>query len=232
MSNKEYEYTFVNYNKEDLLKQIEKLGGIKQGTYLFRVMIFNHPNNEPNTYLRVRDEGFRITMTFKDNIDKKFCNEYEVNIDDFDTGVKILIGLGCKKKYYYEKIREIHHIKDTMIAFDLNPGKPERMEVESKNIKTLNKITKKLGLNIEDRFIYGVTPDIYYKLFGITIIKGIDLTFSNMKKVLMPLVKKNKKEFEKLIVLQKKYYKNVKKLINKKQNDNKSSVKKSKKSKK
>lgn len=222
MSNKEYEYTFVSYDKEYILQQIEKLGGCKQGTYLFRIMVFNHPNNKPNTYLRVRDEGFRITMTFKDNIDKKFCNEYEVNIDNFDSGVNILTGLGCKKKYYYEKIREIHYIGETMIAFDLNPGKPERMEIEAKNVKTLDKITKKLGLNIKDRYIYGVTPDIYSKLFGIIIIKGTDLTFSNMKKVLLPLVKKNKKEFGKLIELQKKYYKSVIKLSKKSSKSSKS----------
>lgn len=211
-NNKEYEYTFIDYDKNLIIDNIKKLGGIKQGIYLFRVMVFIHPKDQSNNYMRVRDEGFRISMTYKNNLDKKFSNEYEVDIDNFDTGIKILLGLGCKKKYYYEKIREIYYIKDTMIAFDLNPGKTERMEVESKDLKTLTSIVKKLGLNEKNRCIEGVTPNMYKELFGIKIPSNVDLTFINMKKVLKPLVKKNMKEFEQLIKIQKKYYKKIIKL--------------------
>ena len=37
----------------------------------------------------------------------QFVNENEVIINNFDEGCKILLGLGCVKKYYYEKMREI-----------------------------------------------------------------------------------------------------------------------------
>jgi adenylate cyclase class IV len=78
-----------------------------KGTYLFRVQVLIHLLNTPNTYVRVRDEGYRTTMTYKlQDRNEKYPQE-EIVIDDFDNGVTLLLGLGCKKKYYYEKIREI-----------------------------------------------------------------------------------------------------------------------------
>jgi adenylate cyclase class IV len=63
-------------------------------------------------YARVRDEGFRTTMTLKEiDPETNFENEKEIIINDFDSGIEILLALGCKKKYYYEKIREIWHVK-------------------------------------------------------------------------------------------------------------------------
>lgn len=45
-------------------------------------------------------------MTSKSNLKNKFVTEYEVEIDDFQSGVDLLLSLGCKIKYYAEKIRE------------------------------------------------------------------------------------------------------------------------------
>lgn len=60
--------------------------------------------------------------------------------DNFDSAVNILLGVGCKTKYYYEKLREIWNIKNSKVVFDMNPGIPERMEVESPTLKKLAKI--------------------------------------------------------------------------------------------
>lgn len=48
----------------------------------------------------------------KDLKNAKFEDENEINIDNFDTAVDILLGIGCKKKYYYEKIREMKVMKE------------------------------------------------------------------------------------------------------------------------
>lgn len=101
----EYEYRYINYNKKEIIKLIKSNGGGKKGTYLFKVTVFTHPN-EKTMYIRVRDEGHRITMTTKTH-SGEFSDENEIIIDNYDTGISILLGLGCKKKYSYEKIREI-----------------------------------------------------------------------------------------------------------------------------
>ena len=202
----EYEYRYVNFNKNQIVKNLKKIGGKKIGSFLFKVMVFQHPLKTEKTYVRIRDEGYRTVMTFKDKMGEKFVNEHEVIINDFDTGVKILLGLGCKKKYYYEKIREIWKVDDTEVIFDTNPGRPlDIMEVESETKKELDLIVKKLNISdlSHDNF---KDDEIYEKYFGIVIPATIDLTFKNSKKELGKLVKKHKVEFNILMERQKKIY--------------------------
>jgi predicted adenylyl cyclase CyaB len=203
----EYEYSFYNFNKKDILTKIKSLNFKHKGTYLFKVQLFVHPHNSKNTYIRVRDEGHRITMTYKLLSDSSFSDETEIIIDDFDSAVKLLENLGCVKKYYYEKIREIWNNKTVEIVFDTNPGNINRMEVEANSKKELNSIIKLLNLSnsMHDH------TNKYLDLFGIVIPKNMNLKFQTVKKDLLPLVKKNKKEFIELVDKQLKQYKKLKK---------------------
>tara|TARA_B100001248_G_C27359586_1_gene445674 strand:- start:279 stop:938 length:660 start_codon:yes stop_codon:yes gene_type:complete len=201
----EYEHSFYNFNKDEIISKIKKNGFNLKGSFLFKVQIFKHPLNTEKTYIRVRDEGHRITLTFKLLSEKGFDNEMEVNVDNFDSTVNILEKLGCSKKYYYEKIREIWEKDHTEIVFDTNPGNPERMEVESTTKDDLNKILKILNLNSSMHD----DSNKYMELFGIEIPKDIDLKFSSLEKDLVPHVKKNKELFLKLVKEQVKKYKNL-----------------------
>jgi adenylate cyclase class IV len=195
---KEYEYRFNNYNKKDLIHKLKELGAKYFGTYKFRVIVFTDHNNSEK-YIRVRDEGHRVTMTVKNNLTDKFPIENEVIINDFDEGINILMSVGCKKKYYYEKYREIWNYKNSEIIFDMNPGIPELMEVESSTKKELDILCKKLDLNISNYQGFS-NNQLYLDLFGITIPKTLDLTFKNASKELKP--NKNVDEFKKLVKMQ------------------------------
>lgn len=201
---KEFEHAFYDFDKKEIISKMKEIKGKHKGTFLFRVQILIHPHDAPGTYIRVRDEGHRITLTYKyQGLTDKFQEEEEVIINDFDSGVKILLGIGCKKKYYYEKIREIWDVKNTEIVFDMNPGIIDKMEIESKTLKELKEMVKYFDLKIEER------SDKYMDLFGIVIPKTIDLTFANVKKELSKLVKKNKEIFIKLVDNQVKKYKKL-----------------------
>ena len=202
----EYEYPFKNYDKNIVLSKMKENGAKKEGHYIFRVIVFIHPLNTPNTYIRVRDEGKRITMTYKyKNPDVEFEDENEVIIDNFDQAVNILYGIGCKKKYYYEKMREIWILRNSEIVFDNTPGVPEVMEIESKTKKELDSITKLLDLT-EYKYIRGKTTTTTEELYGFKIPSTIDLLFKTVKKVLGDSVIKNKKIFNKVVGEQKKLY--------------------------
>jgi adenylate cyclase class IV len=203
---KEYEYRFNNYNKKDITSKLKELGAKYYGTFKFRVMVYTDQNNSEK-YIRVRDEGHRVTMTIKNNLTDKFPIENEVIINDFDEGINILLQLNCKKKYYYEKYREIWNYKNSEIIFDMNPGIPELMEVESSTKKELDILCKKLDLNISN--YQGFSNNVVYsELFGITIPKTLDLTFKSALKDLKPT--KNKEEFIKLVKMQIKEFKKLK----------------------
>jgi adenylate cyclase class IV len=203
---KEYEYRFNNYNKKEIVTKLKELGAKYFGTYKFRVIVFIDQNNSEK-YIRVRDEGHRITMTIKNNLTDKFPIENEIIINDFDEGINILLQLNCKKKYYYEKYREIWNYKNSEIIFDMNPGIPELMEVESSSKKELDILCKKLDLNINNYQGFS-NNNTYLDLFGITIPKSLDLTFKNALKELKPT--KNKEEFKKLVKMQLKEFKKLK----------------------
>jgi adenylate cyclase class IV len=205
----EYEYRYIDYSKIDIINKLKANGGIKKGIYLFKVMTFSHPNKKSSAYIRVRDEGFRTTLTYK-VYDGKFPDEQEIQIDSFETGIKILESLGCKKKYYYEKIREIWDFESfgSEIVFDTNPGRIDIMEVESKDLTSLESCVKILGLentphnNFDDN-------KLYTKHFGIDLKIKKDLTFKSMIEILEPLVTKNKNEFNILVKTQMKKYKSL-----------------------
>jgi adenylate cyclase class IV len=195
---KEYEYRFNSYDKKQIISKLKELGAKYFGTYKFKVMVFTDSINSEK-YVRVRDEGHRITMTIKNNLTDKFPIENEVIISDFDEGVNILLALGCKKKYYYEKYREIWNIKNSEIIFDMNPGIPELMEVESSSKKELDDLCKKLELNIKSYNGFS-NNSMYMELFGLVIPKTLDLTFKNAGKQLKPT--KNIDQFKKLVKMQ------------------------------
>jgi adenylate cyclase class IV len=203
---KEYEYRFNNYNKKEIVTKLKELGAKYFGTFKFRVIVFIDQNNSEK-YIRVRDEGHRVTMTIKNNLTDKFPVENEIIINDFDEGINILLQLKCKKKYYYEKYREIWNYKNSEIIFDMNPGIPELMEVESSSKKELDILCKKLDLNINNYQGFS-NNNTYLDLFGITIPKSLDLTFKNVLKELKPT--KNKEEFKKLVKMQLKEFKKLK----------------------
>ncbi len=191
----EYEYSFVKFDKKTIIDKIKENNGEYIGTYIFRVQVFIHPFNAKGTYIRVRDEGHRITMTYKrKNFKTKFDDEYEIKIDNFDTAINMLVGIGCKKKYYYEKIREIWKLKNTEIVFDTNPGIEDRMEIESNTQDELNEMVTLFNLKQE-----GNIPNRYMSQFGITIPQSIDLTFTNVKNDLIESVTKNKEQFIELV---------------------------------
>jgi adenylate cyclase class IV len=203
---KEYEYRFNTYNKKDIISKLKELGAKYFGTFKFKVMVFVDHNNSEK-YIRVRDEGHRVTMTVKNNLTDKFPIENEVIISDFDEGINILLAVGCKKKYYYEKYREIWNLKNSEIIFDMGPGIPELMEVESIKKKELDDICKKLDLDIKNYQGFS-NNKIYLDLFGIIIPKTLDLTFKNALKELKPT--KNVEEFKKLVKMQIKEFKKLK----------------------
>ena len=211
----EYEYQFRNYDKPKLIKEMKHLGAKKKGEYLFRVNVFEHPNKIPDTYIRVRDEGFRITMTYKYQPLNKFADENEIIINDFDEAITILNNLGCKTKHYYEKIREIWNLNNCEIVFDTIPCNPEIMEVEAVKKRDLTKLIKTLDL--EKYRSQSYNNDVLKELFGFTIPKtDIEVTFNNSKKLLGKLVTKNKPLFNQIVDEQKEKYKELKTKLPKK----------------
>jgi predicted adenylyl cyclase CyaB len=207
---KEYELRFTNFNKNQIITKLKELGATQlHKAIIFEYIVFKHPLNKANTYIRVRKEFDKITFTYKTNTDKKFVDEYEVNISDYDQFIKIFLMLGFKKAYAINKLREkwIHKNLFKEVVFDTYPGLPELMEIECNTKLDLDKMVKILNLKEEKYFryyetLYDVKPQKKKKLE--------DLTFDTAKKVFKNKIRKNRTLFNKILKIQQTYIKTLK----------------------
>jgi adenylate cyclase class IV len=199
MLKKEYEYRFYKYNKEELVNKILELGGEKVHNYtLYKFTVFN---TKDKTYLRLRQENDKIFLTHK-IFDDKFPYETQIEVSSYNDSLKLLTLIGHSIKYQFEKLREKYKYKNTEIVFDMYPGAPEYVEIESLNITELDDVCGLLGFDIKHNQFYPL-QFIWNKNYGITD-KIKNLTFDNIDEKMKPFVKKNVDSFEKLIDFQKK----------------------------
>jgi len=169
----EFEYQYYGFNKSEIITNLIKIGAKRKDAFLFRVMCFNPNSDKRDAYLRVRDEGHRITKTFKyKEVDGIFDIEDEIIIDDFDKGCQALFDKGYEKSHYYEKIREIWIHPDAEIVFDQMAGQDEIMEIESHTLEQLNETAIKLG--VEPKLL--PVRHQYEYHYGI-VLKNVDITF-------------------------------------------------------
>lgn len=133
--------------------------------------------------LRLRKDN-QIRLTFKSpppgggEKDFKMHRELEVQVDDFDTTVAILEGLGFQQEQTYEKWRETFHLGDTEILIDTMPyGKFLEIEGEKSSIRNL---AKRLHMRWEERILLN-----YLEIFEIIRreekLPFNDITFENFK---------------------------------------------------
>jgi len=119
-------------------------------------------------WLRVRDEGDKITTSLKIVTGGKIENQKEfcLKIDNFNEAVELLEHIGCRKKAYQESRREIWQIGETVITIDEWPFLDPFVEIEGKSENDVKEISKKLGFDYKEA-IFQSADYLYSKKYGI-----------------------------------------------------------------
>ncbi len=197
----EYEGRVLDINRDELVQKIKLLGGtLKKHLLLFKRSVFNLCNST-NGYVRVRDEGDKITMTSKTYANPKYPLENEIILaDSFVNGQAFLRSLQLHDKAYHETMRETWTIPKKNnselceIALDYIPGLPLYAELECKTERDLHKSIKLLGFN-KNELKYGAYGNIFTHYYDISIhnINNVipSLTFNNIVNELKPYITKN-----------------------------------------
>lgn len=163
----EIEAQFLDTNKDDLRKQLAKLGAeLVQPEVLMPRAIFAVGQNQ---FARVRNEGGQIVMTYKNVQDShSIAGTKEINliIDDYDTGVDFLKACGLKEKAHQETLREIWHYKNSELCIDTWPWIPTFVEIEGPSVDEVWSIADELGLSRE-KASFGSVDNIYQHYFGV-----------------------------------------------------------------
>lgn len=200
----EFEGRILDINPDEMREKIKSLGGhMKKGLTLYKRSVFSLCDVKRG-FVRVRDEGDKITLTSKIYKNPDFPQEYELQLkDEFEHGQEFLRSLNLTEKAYHETIREKWTIpkpnskKGTElceITIDYIPGLPPYSEIECKSKADLMKSCKLLNVRYKDLIFggYGNVFTHYYDIPNNIINNEIEsLTFQNIEKELEKHIRKN-----------------------------------------
>lgn len=186
----EFEAKFYPVNKEEYRKKLLNLGAklLRPERMMVRIVADQHstPSLGKNEYIRIRDEGNLIRLSYKTTADAdgnlSDQKEIDVNVSDFEKTKAILEACGLVFNKKQETYREEWSYKNSEITIDTWPGLSTYSEIESPSEAEVKQIATELDFDW-DKKIITAAPEIFAKVYGISIGKVlemvVDLTFEN-----------------------------------------------------
>ena len=167
----EYEATYYDVDKDIIRARLNKLKAkLKKPEFLQKRTVFNMVDGYDNRrWLRIRNEGDKITMSFKQVGEHRIESqkEEELIINNYDQGVEFLKALGHQEKAYQETKRELWLLDGVEVCIDEWPWLKPFIEVEGKNKEEVKRVSKQLGLNYDDA-IFDSVDYIYHKKYKVS----------------------------------------------------------------
>lgn len=145
----EYEATYANVDKDKVRARLKKAGAeLVRPEFMQKRVVFNLPKGHeiPGGWLRVRDEGDKITMSLKAVLNGKIETQKEIQliVDSFENAENMLVLIGCEKKSYQETRREIWMMDDVEICIDEWPYLEPLVEIEGDSEEKVKNVSQKL----------------------------------------------------------------------------------------
>lgn len=167
----EYEAKFLDINKEELRGKLGAVGAklIKPETFYRRAVFFLPKGHEiEGGWLRVRDEGDKVTVSLKATQNGQIDKQKEVMlvVDNYEKARQLLTEIGCVEKAYQETKREIWHFDEVEITIDEWPYLEPYVEVEGNSEEAVKKVAKLLDFDYAQA-IFGAADQVISKKYGI-----------------------------------------------------------------
>lgn len=169
----EYEATFPNIDKNEIRERLKKANAkLIKPEFLQKRMVFHLPKGHEidGGWLRVRDEGDKITMSLKVVTDGGIENQKEIclTVNSFEEAILFLESIGCKKKAdgIQESKREIWNLDGVEICLDEWPFLEPFVEIEGKSEEVVKKISEKLGFEYE-KALFCAVDTLYSQKYGV-----------------------------------------------------------------
>ncbi len=181
----EIEVKFYLHCLEDIHKRLIAHGAfLKTNRLLERNLRFDTPDRElagKKHVLRLRQDN-RATLTFKRHRGQvETREEFEVEIDDFEGGRKILEALGYTVTTLYEKYRETYQIDLIQVMLDELPFGCF-VEIEGPSIESIRQMSDQLGLPWERR-VQASYIELFDRVRRPLKIDFEEITFENFKRL-------------------------------------------------
>ncbi len=188
----EIEVKFLDIHVSDLEIKLIALGAQKQFDKLYRRRVYDYPDlrlNTDHSWVRIRDEGDKVTMGFKRRIVNLEGNqekndismeEVEIEVSDFEKTALILEKIGLTLKFYQENRRIRYTFEGIEFDIDFWPQLNPYLEIEAHSWDEIDRAINLLSLNPADKKIFSTNQ--IYKINGIRSLDYIEMTFDRMVK--------------------------------------------------
>lgn len=105
-----------------------------------------------NGRLRIRDEGDKLTITFKKRPSdgKQYSHEWETTIGSYNAMKDLLLAMGLHAYSYQESKRETWQLDNVEVVLDEWPWLKPYIEIEGPSEESIQAVATKLGLNWTD----------------------------------------------------------------------------------
>lgn len=171
--NTEIEAKFTNIDAGILRHKLRDLHAVlKQEERLMIRANYDFPDSgiaKMAGWVRVRDEGDKITLSYKQLNDRTIHGTKEVNlvISSFSHACIFLESIGLKQKSYQETKRESWILDGVEVELDTWPWIPSFVELEGKSEIDIKKVAHKLGLNWQ-KALHGSVETAYQEFYDVT----------------------------------------------------------------
>jgi len=150
----EIEAKFVNVDITDVRNKLEDAGAslVYAMRDMKRVTIDTPEMKQKEAFVRIRDEGDRTTITYKqfDALAVDGVREIEVTVSDFDTAVELFKHAGLTYGSLQESRRETWKLDDVEVVIDEWPWLNPYIEVEGPSEAAVKSAASKLGFDWND----------------------------------------------------------------------------------
>ena len=176
----EIEVKFVDIDVEDIRGRLKAADAeLEQPMRLMKRALIEEPHHAAeNSFIRIRDEGDKTTLTFKrrsladeeTTIDS--TKEIETTVGDFNTAVEIFSEAGWQYITLQESRRETWHLDGAEVVIDEWPWIKPYIEIEAETEQIVRDVAGKLGFDWADA-VFGSVDVIYQRDFPKMSVRGI-----------------------------------------------------------
>lgn len=169
----EIEAKWLNINIDLMRKKLKTIGAqLVHSERQMKRCTFDFPDKKlymVNGWVRVRDEGDKVTLSYKQLDDRSLHGTKEVTVvvDSFDQTIHFLKSIGMEEKSYQETKRESWKLGKTEIELDTWPWIPSFIEIEAPSEKELKKTAQLLGLDYAHA-LHGSVETAYQDVYDVT----------------------------------------------------------------
>jgi len=176
----EIEAKFLDVSIDDIRERLNAAQAVLEHPMrLMKRALIEEPHHvKENSFIRIRDEGDKTTLTFKrrtlpdgtTTIDS--TKEIETTVGDFDTAVEIFSEAGWQYITLQESRRETWHLDGAEVVIDEWPWIQPYIEIEAESEEIVRAVAAKLGLDWKDA-AFGSVDIIYQRDFPKMSVRGI-----------------------------------------------------------